>query len=64
MTGFVIQHTPVVPRDSIHRDHSNNLIPEVVEEFPLERLGEILRDHFLGRTVFDCNFLAGNAIGN
>jgi hypothetical protein len=64
MAGFVIQHTPVVPCDSIHWDHSHNLILELAEELSLERLGEIVRDHFLGRTVLYCNFLGGNVIGN
>jgi hypothetical protein len=30
----------------------------------LEGLGEIVRDHLLGRTVFYCNLLAGNEVGN
>ena len=64
MIKFIIQHTPVVPRDSIHRDHSHNLVTELLEEFPLERLGEVVGDYFFGRTVLNRNFLSGNAIGN
>jgi hypothetical protein len=60
----VIQHTPVVPNDSIHRDHSHNLVTELVEKFPLQGFGEAVCDHFFGRAVLNCNFLSGNAVGD
>jgi hypothetical protein len=61
----IIQHTPVVPNaDSVHGDHSHNLVTELVEKFPLQGFGEVVRDHFFGRAVLNCNFLSGNAVGN
>ena len=64
MTGFVIQHTPVVSSDSVHGDHSHDLVAEFVEKFALKRLGEVVRDHLFSRTVLYRNLLAGNAIGD
>jgi hypothetical protein len=54
----------VVPRDSIHRDHSHDLIPELVEKFALKGLGEVVGHHFFRGAVLDRNLLAGNAIGD
>jgi hypothetical protein len=60
----VIQHTPVVPNDSVHRDHSHNLVTELAEKFPLQGFSEAVCDHFFGRAVLDCNFHSSNAVGN
>jgi hypothetical protein len=62
--GLAIQHTPVVPNDSIHRDHSHDLVTELAEKFPLERFSEAVRNHFFGRAALNCNFLSGDAISN
>jgi hypothetical protein len=64
MIRFIIQHTPVVPNDSVHWDHAHNLVAEFVEELALKRLGEEVRNHFFGRTVLNRNFLSGNAVGD
>jgi hypothetical protein len=61
---FITQHTPVVPGDSIHWDHSHDLITELIEEGALQGLGKVVSDHFFGRIVLYCNLLAGNAVGN
>jgi hypothetical protein len=58
----VIQHTPVVPNDSVHRDHSHNLVTELAEKFPLQGFGEAVCDDLFGRAVLNCNFLSGNAV--
>jgi hypothetical protein len=61
----IIQHTPVVPNDSVHGDHSHNLVTELVEKSPLQGFGEaVLCHHFFGRAVLNCNFLSGNAVGD
>jgi hypothetical protein len=54
----------VVSSDSTHRDHSHDLITELVEEFALKRLGGIVGNHLFGETIFDGNLLAANAIGD
>jgi hypothetical protein len=54
----------VVSDDSIHRDQTHDLIPELVEKFTLERFSEVVRDHFFGRAVLDRNLFAGDTIGN
>ena len=54
----------MVPCDSIHRDHSHDLVAEFIEESTLKGLGEKVRYHLFGGTILYGNFLSGNAVGN
>jgi hypothetical protein len=62
--GINIQHTPVVPRDSTHGDHTHNLVPELVEKLALKWFSEVVGDHLFGWAILNSHFLASDAIGN
>jgi hypothetical protein len=40
------------------------LVTELVEQFPLKWLREVIGDHLLGWAVLDGHFFPGNTIGN
>jgi hypothetical protein len=54
----------VVSDDSIHRDQTHDLIPELVEKDTLERFGKIVRNHFFGWAVLYRDFFSGDTISD
>jgi hypothetical protein len=50
--------------DSLHGGQSENLIPELVEEGPLQGLGEVVHNHLLCWTALNRDLFLADLIGD
>ena len=54
----------VDPLDCLHFNQSHDLVTELIEQCPLERLGEVVGHHLLGGTVLNHDFVARDPVGD